>query len=139
VVGYAPIDRAASAARRYFFGISLKRYASPRLCARRAKPVRDNRSGEAAREDRLGEEVGGIVGPEPAHLGTGLQYGVDEMASLASDLADIDVEDWSVGAEANRADGPRLKRTSCIAFGKSAATSRPAVTFSVSSMIGSAV
>src|SRR5438034_9514506 len=56
-----------------------------------------------ARILRPGDELLRVVGPELAHAGIGGDGGVDELAALALDLADVDVEDGlAVLAEAYR-------------------------------------
>src|SRR6516164_6453672 len=43
--------------------------------------------------DRMLEELVRVVGPELADVGIGLDHGVDELAALLLDLADVDVAD----------------------------------------------
>src|SRR5712691_936388 len=58
--------------------------------------------------DRVLQELVGIVGPELADVRIGLDHGVDELAALLLDLADVDVADHvAVLVEAHRAAASR--------------------------------
>src|SRR5262245_11611419 len=58
--------------------------------------------------DRMLEELVRVVGPELADVGIGLDHGVDELAALLLDLADVDVADHvAVLVEAHRAAASR--------------------------------
>src|SRR5499427_9565867 len=53
--------------------------------------------------DRMLEELARVIGPELADVGIGLDHGVDELAALLLDLADVDVADHvAVLVEAHR-------------------------------------